>query len=162
MTSGRFWPIAAALTVSAVALSAACGGGSGSPCTSCPPMEGTYTVEFAAGELPAECATLGVTLPQGPLDIQRAGGGLTATWEGVELQGTLYQSLDFNLLGTEAQLDGGRTQFSLNGRYTPGSMDGGVGSLSGSFTGSYTRGSAQGPRNCSILRAYTAAQQRQP
>jgi hypothetical protein len=162
MTSGRFWLIAAALAITTVALSAACGGSNGAPCTSCPPMEGRYTVEFAAGEIPNDCATLGVTLPQGPLDIQRAGGGLTATWDDIEMQGTLYQSLDFTLLGAEAQPDGGRTQFSVNGRYAPGGTDGGVGSISGTFTGSYTRGSAQGPRNCSILRAYTAAQQRQP
>lgn len=161
MTSGRFWLIAAALAATAVAFSAACGG-SGSPCTSCPPMEGRYTVEFAAGAIPEDCAALGVTLPRGPLDIQRAGAGLTATWDEVELEGTLYQSLDFSLLGTEAELDGGRTQFSVSGRYMPGSADGGVGAISGSFTGAYTRGSAQGPRNCSIFRAYTAAQQRQP
>ena len=161
MTSGRFWLIAAALAATAVAFSTACGG-SGAVCTSCPSMEGRYTVEFAAGAIPADCTALGVTLPQGPLDIQRSGGGLTATWEEVELEGTLYQSLDFNLLGTQAEPDGGRTQFSVSGRYAPGSTDGGVGTLSGSFTGSYTRAAAQGPRNCSIFRAYTAAQQRQP
>lgn len=162
MTSGRFWLIAAALTTTAVALSASCGGSGGSPCTSCPPMEGRYTVQFAAVGTPDECAPLGVTLPQGPLDIQRAGSALTATWEELELQGTLYQSFDFTLLGNEAQQDGGRTQFSLNGRYTPGSTDGGLGSISGSFTGTYTRGTAQGPRDCSLFRPYTAAQQRQP
>jgi hypothetical protein len=161
MTSGRLWLIAAALSTTAVALSAACGA-SGSPCTSCPPLEGRYTVAFAAGETPDDCAALGVTLPQGPLDIQRAGAGLTATWEEVELQGTLYQSLDFTLLGAEVPLDGGRTQFSLNGRYMPGSADGGVGALSGSFSGSYTRASPQGQSDCSIVRPFTAAQHRQP
>lgn len=161
MTSGRFWLRAAALTATAAASFAACGGG-GAPCTSCPPLEGRYTVEFAAGELPDECMELGVGLPQGGLDIHRAGAALTATWEEVALQGTLYQSLDFTLLGTDTRLDGGSTQFSLSGRYTPGSADGGLGAISGTFTGSYTRGAAQGTRRCSLYRAYTATQQRQP
>jgi hypothetical protein len=162
MNSGRFWLIVAALATSAVALSAACGNGGGSPCTNCPPMEGRYGVAFAAVTSPDECAPLGVTLPQGPLDVARAGAALTATWDGIEMEGTLYQSLDFNLLGADAQLDGGRTTFSLNGRYTPGSTDGGMGMLSGSFTGTYTRGSPQGQQNCSLFRPYTAAQQGQP
>jgi hypothetical protein len=162
MNSGRFWLIVAALATSAVALSAACGNSGGAPCTNCPPMEGRYMVEFALVATPDECAPLGVSLPRGPLDVERAGGALTATWDGIDMQGTLYQSLEFNLLGTDAELDGGRTTFSLNGRYTPGSTDGGMGMLSGSFTGTYTRGSPQGPRDCSLFRPYTAAQQRQP
>lgn len=162
MTSGRFWLFAAALATTAVALSAACGSANGSPCTSCPPIEGLYTVQFAAVSTPDECAPLGVTLPRGPLDIHRAGSALTATWDGIGLEGTLFQSFDFTLLGNEAQLDGGRTQFSVSGKYTPGSTDGGLGSISGSFTGTYNRGTAQGPRDCSLFRPYTATQQRQP
>lgn len=162
MNSGRFWLIVAALATTAMALSAACGSGGGAPCTNCPPMEGRYVVAFAAVTSPDECAPLGVFLPRGPLDIERAGAALTATWDAIEMQGTLYQSYDFTLLGTDAELDGGRTTFSLNGRYTPGSTDGGIGTLSGSFTGTYTRGSPQGPQDCSLFRPYTAAQQRQP
>ncbi|HYI00790.1 hypothetical protein [Hyalangium sp.] len=161
MTSGRFWMIAATLASTTAALAAGCGD-NGSPCSTCPSMEGRYALEFAEGAIPADCASLGVTLPQGPLDIQRAGAGLTATLEGVELQGTVYQTFDFSLLGTQAALDGGSTQYSVSGRYTPARTDGGTGGISGSFTGTYARGSAQGTRRCSILRAYTAAQQRQP
>jgi hypothetical protein len=161
MTSGRFWLIAAALVTTATAVAAGCGD-SGAPCTTCPPIEGRYALEFEAGTIPADCASLGVGLPQGPLDIQRTGAGLTATLEGVPMEGTLYQTYDFSLLGTQPSLDGGSTQFTVSGRYTPTRVDGGMGSISGSFTGTYARGSAQGTRRCSVFRAYTAAQDGQP
>jgi len=161
MTSGRFWLIAATLATTATALAAGCGD-SGAPCKTCPPIEGRYALEFEPGAIPADCTSLGVGLPQGALDIQRAGAGLTATLDGVPLEGTVYQSFDFNLLGTQSALDGGSTQLSLSGRYTPGRLDGGTGAIAGSFTGTYARGSAQGTRRCSIFRAYTAAQGGQP
>jgi hypothetical protein len=161
MTSGRFWLIATGLALTATAVAAGCGN-VGAPCTTCAPIEGRYPLEFEAGSLPADCASLGVGMPQGPLDIQRSGAGLTATLDGVPMEGTLFQSNDFSLLGAQAALDGGSTQFSLSGRYTPTARDGGTGSISGSFTGSYARGSAQGTRRCAIFRGYTATQQGQP
>jgi hypothetical protein len=159
MTSGRFWLLALLLGGAAMAAAAGCNGG-GAPCTKCPPMEGRYMLQFTAGPLPADCVSLAVNLPQGPLDIQRAGSGLTATLEGVELQGTAFQSFDFNLLGIDTRPDGGSTQFSFSGRYTPGQADGGTGQIAGTFTGDYARESAQGLSRCSIIRDYTAAQQR--
>ncbi len=75
------------------------------------------------------------------------------------MQGTVFQSSDFNLLGSQAALDGGSsTQFALSGTYTPGHPDGGTGQISGSLTGTYTRPSAQGTNRCSLSRAYTATQ----
>lgn len=161
MTFGRFWMIATGLALTATAVATGCGNG-GSPCTTCAPIEGRYPLVFEAGSLPADCASLGVGLPQGPLDIQRSGPGLAATLDGVPLEGTLFQSNDFNLLGASSGLDGGSTQFSVSGRYTPALQDGGTGSLSGSFTGTYARGSAQGTRRCSVFRGYTATQGGQP
>ncbi len=72
MTSGRFWLIVAALASPLVAAAVGCGS-NGGPCTTCPPIEGRYPLEFAAGDVPADCASLGVLLPRGPLDIRRAG-----------------------------------------------------------------------------------------
>jgi hypothetical protein len=167
MTSRRFWLFTAALarplmtTAMATAMATALGcGGTGAPCTHCPPIEGRYPLEFAAGAVPTDCASLGVALPKGPLDIQRAGSQLTATMDDVSLQGTVYQSAEFNLLGSQVPQDGGSsTQFSLTGTYTPGRPDGGTGKISGSFTGSYARPSAQGTSRCTLPRAYTATQQ---
>lgn len=161
MTSGRFWLIAATLTGTAVALSPGCGDDN-EPCTSCPSIAGRYPLDFADDTVPADCAALNVALPKGPLEIQHTDSELTASLEDVPLRGTLYQSLDFTLLGTQAQLDGGSTQLNLSGRYMPGAPDGGTGRLSGTFTGTYTRGSAQGARRCTINRSYTAPQQGRP
>ncbi len=161
MTSGRFWMMAAVLAGAVLGPAVGCGGG-GTPCTTCAPIEGRYPLEFAAGTLPSDCVA-GVALPTGPLDIQRSGNGLTATLDAVPMQGTLYQSTEFNLLGSQALQDGGSsTQFSISGTYTAGKPDGGLGQIAGSFTGTYTRPTAQGSGRCSIFRAYTAAQQRQP
>lgn len=158
MTSGRFWLIAAALATPAI-VAIACGGNN-APCSTCAPIEGHYPLEFAAGDVPTECASLGVALPKGALDIQRAGSQITATLDDVPMQGTLFQSSEFNLLGTQAATDGGSgTQFAFSGTYTPGRPDAGTGHLSGSFTGTYTRPSPQGSGHCTLPRAYTATQQ---
>ncbi|WP_224366452.1 hypothetical protein [Hyalangium versicolor] len=165
MTSGRFWVIATTLASTAVAVAIGCGE-DGAPCTACPSIEGRYPLEFAAGSLPAECTSLGVTLPKGPLEIQHTGSQLNATLDAVGLQGTLFQNYSFTLLGSQSATDGGTTQFSLSGTYIPGradgGTDGGTGQLSGSFTGTYTRPSAQGTARCSLVRAYTATQNGQP
>jgi hypothetical protein len=155
MTCGRFWLFTPALWSAAVALSAGCGNGV-LPCTDCPPLEGRYSLEFADGATPAECTTLGVRLPEGPLELQRTGSQLTTTLGGVALQGTLYQTYDFNLLGTQGEASGGSTSLNLSGRYAPGPTDGGAGRLSGTFTGTYTRPSAQGTLRCTLSRPYTA------
>jgi hypothetical protein len=162
MTSGRFWLTAtAALASTLVLLSPGCGD-SGAPCTNCPAIEGRYPLTFADPSVPADCAELGVALPKGPLDIQRTGSQLTASVEDVALQGTIYQSQDFTLQGAQAALDGGSTNMSFNGRYTPGNPDGGVGRIAGTFSGTYARGTTQGTQRCSINRSYTATQQARP
>jgi hypothetical protein len=150
------------LVSTAFAVAAGCGGSTGAPCTSCAPIEGRYPLEFAAGTLPEDCAALGVDLPRGPLVIQRMGNGLNATLETVPMQGTLYQSAEFTLLGNQTGDGGSTTQFSLTGTYTPGQADGGTGKLSGSFTGTYNRPSPQGMSRCSLFRPYTATQNGQP
>ena len=96
----------------------------------CAPVEGRYPLGFEAGTLPADCTSLGVGLPQGPLDIQQPGSGARRRrWTAWPMEGTLYQGNDFSLLGTQAALDGGTTQFSMSGRYTQSVLDGGTGSL---------------------------------
>src|SRR5687767_4325643 len=100
MNSGRFWLLAIPLVGVAFLASPGCGGSTGSPCTNCPPIEGTYALEFAPGPVPQDCATIGVQLPQGPLEIERTGPQLTASLNGVELSGTLYASYDFSLLSS--------------------------------------------------------------
>ncbi len=156
MNSGRFWLLAASLAGVAFVVSPGCGGGTGSPCTNCPPIEGTYALQFAPGSVPQDCATLGVQLPQGPLEIERTGPQLTASLNGVELTGTLYASYDFSLLSSPTQRDGGVDTFTLNGRYIPVLRDGGTPQINGTFLGNYTRTPPQGTQRCTLNRSYTA------
>jgi hypothetical protein len=100
-----------------------------------------------------------VQLPQGPLEIERTGPQLNASVDGVKLQGTLFQSYDFNLLSAQTQLDGGTDTLSFSGRYVPVLRDGGTGSISGSFSGDYSRTAPQGTRRCTLSRTYTATQE---
>jgi hypothetical protein len=159
MNSGRFWLLVVSLAGTAVVLSPGCGDNTGTPCGNCPPMEGSYELEFAAGTLPADCAAIGVRFPQGQLEIERTGPNLNATVDGVGLTGTLYQSYDFNLQSPLSAFDGGTDTLSFSGRYIPVVRDGGVGQLTGSFTGTYTRTAPQGTRRCTLSRSYTATQE---
>ncbi|MDY7227985.1 hypothetical protein [Hyalangium rubrum] len=159
MTSGRFCLIAVTLAGTAVALSPGCGDSNVEPCTTCPPIEGRYTLEFAEGALPAECNPLSIELPEGPLEVNRAGSQLTGTVDGVALQGTVYQTYDFSLVGARTPTDGGTETYSFSGRYVPARMDGGTGQLTGSFNGNYSRTLPTGAQRCAVGRAYTATQQ---
>lgn len=158
MTSGRFWLIT--LSLSGTALALGCGE-AGSACTECPPLEGRYALEFAPGTVPEACASLGVGLPEGPLELQRAGSQLTGSVEDVSLQGTVYSNGTFSVLGTRVvEGGGGSDSLGFNGRYTPASTDGGTAAqLSGTYTGGTTRGSGQGAPPCSLVRSFTATRQ---
>ncbi|SES79008.1 hypothetical protein [Stigmatella erecta] len=151
MTSGRLWLAALCL------LSTGCDD-EGAPCTDCPAIEGRYALAFAEGTVPAACASQGVGLPQGPLDLQRTGSQLTGSMEGVALQGSVYTNSSFLLLGSQG-LDGGSDSLSFSGNYSAGNPDGGTqAQLTGSLTRGYTRaGSSTAP--CSLVRSFTATRQ---
>jgi hypothetical protein len=148
MTSGRLWLAALCL------LATGCDS-EGAACTDCPAVEGRYALSFAEGALPAACASGGVGLPQGPLDLQRAGAQLTGTVEDVALRGSVYANSTFTLLGSRG-LDGGSDSLAFTGSYSAGDPDGGApAQLTGSLTRGFTRaGSTSAP--CSLVRSFTA------
>jgi hypothetical protein len=121
-------------------------------------MEGRYALVFAEGTVPAACASEGVGLPQGPLELQRSGSQLTGSMEGVALQGSVYVNSTFQLLGSQG-LDGGSDSLNFSGSYSAGGPDGGPqAQLTGSLTRGFTRaGSATAP--CSLVRSFTATRQ---
>jgi hypothetical protein len=168
MTSGRFWPLPAALAGAlALLLAPGCGENVGQPCTTqCGQIEGSYELHLGDAGVPADCANLGVRLPEGPLAITRAGAQLGGSVEGVTMRGTLYQSGDFTLLGSRAgSPDGGTgdsTSFSFNGRFQAAREDAGTpASLAGTFNGTYTRSGGPGgaARTCTVNRPYTATRE---
>ncbi len=161
MNSGRFWLIVATLAGTTATLSGGCGE-SAAPCTTCPPIEGRYALEYGAGTIPPDCTALAVALPEGPLDIQRVGSQLSGSVDGVALQGTVFSTYDFSLVSTVGPTDGGTDTLSFSGRYASARGDGGTGQLAGSFSGTYSRNTPQGTRRCSLTRPFTATQQGQP
>ncbi|NOK38837.1 hypothetical protein D7W79_42310 [Corallococcus exercitus] len=171
MTSGRFAPLAAVATVvvsgSLLLLApAACDSNATVDCgDACAPVEGTYPLAFQddAG-LPAECVNLNVqALADGePLAIQRTDGGiLTGSLKGVALTGQVYASGFLTLTGTPPpSSDGGvSTFFSLTATITGSPEDGGGGSLSGNFTGNYSRIQGTSALRCNVTRPFTATRQ---
>ncbi|MET0405399.1 MAG: hypothetical protein ABW123_23485 [Cystobacter sp.] len=165
MTTGRIHLLGGVIGLVGLALAAGCGG-SPQGCSQCSPIDGRYDVALGAGVTPASCQGVTVTLPEGPLEVARQGGELTASLDGLTLHGTLYQTNDFNLLGTRAGSppgDGGTAvgpeSASLSGRYVAGIGDGGVDSLIGDWQGNFVSTSTGGTRRCSVTRPFTATRQ---
>ncbi|WP_223646328.1 hypothetical protein [Corallococcus sp. EGB] len=170
MTSGRFAPLSAVATVVLsgtflMLAPAACHGGGPLDCgDTCAPVEGTYPLFFQddAG-VPPECANLDVQLiADGErLSIQRADGGgvLTGTLTGVELTGRVHASGAVVLNGGPLpSSDGGvNTFFSVNAIFTAGPDDGG--SLSGTFSGDFSRNQGSSTLGCIVTRQFTATRQ---
>ncbi|QAT85266.1 hypothetical protein EJ065_3705 [Corallococcus coralloides] len=172
MTSGRFAPLAAVATavVSSTFLllgPAGCDESQSVACTDdCPAVEGAYPLTFTGDAgLPAECVNLNVQpLAEGEvLSIQRTEGGmLTGTLAGVALTGQVYATGDLTLTGVPPpSSDGGvSTVYTLSATHTGGPEDGGVGSsLSGNFTGQFSRVQGTSALRCNVARPFTATRQ---
>ena len=163
MTSGRFRLLLLPAVLGGVLVVNEWGcGGTSAGCVQCPPMEGRYALAFGEGTDPAACASVGVQLPTGPLEVSRAGDALTAQVEDVTLRGTLYQSYDFTLLGLGSGGEDGGTRLdamSFSGRYVPARGDGGVPTLAGNWQADYSRGAATGVQRCAVTRPFTATRQ---
>ncbi|WP_375759190.1 hypothetical protein [Corallococcus exercitus] len=168
MTTGRFAPLAAAAVVSGalLLLVPSCKDGEAVDCgDACAPVEGTYPLAFQGDAgLPAECVNLNVqAVADGEaLAIQRADGGiLTGSLTGVALTGQVYASGDLILTGTPPpSSDGGVSTFlSLTAAFTGGPEDGGGGSLSGTFSGQYSRIQGTSALRCTVTRPFTATRQ---
>ncbi|WP_426752499.1 hypothetical protein [Myxococcus sp. Y35] len=158
MTSGRFLRFCAGL----LTLTAwGCGSGD-TGCTDCPAVEGRYPIQLTGSAgVPAECALLGVELPEGEvLEIARTGDSLTSELAGVALRGTIGFQGAFNLTGSATNTGasgGARTDtLNINGSYIAPVTDGGTASISGVFTGMYARGSNTGGQRCTVSSPFSA------
>ncbi|WP_147444368.1 MULTISPECIES: hypothetical protein [Corallococcus] len=168
MKTGRFLPLVTVTTAvvsSAVLMLAPACDDEGTPldcAETCAPVEGSYPLAFLADAgLPPECVNLNVPpLPDGKdLVLEREGSALTASLDGVDLQGQVFPSGDLSVTGgPPPSSDGGLTTFlSLNASFTGGVADSGVGgSLTGSFSGNYSRIQGNASQRCSVTRPFTA------
>lgn len=135
------WSIALVLSASAVT---GCGGAS--PCRTCPPIDGTYSVRWDAdGGVNASCP--GPRLPSWTLSQRDT--QITTTIAGVALGGTLYDSYDLLLTGTQTGLN-----YRLKAIAIPegSSADAGM-RLLGTFT---TRTSGDAGDTCESNEGFTA------
>lgn len=130
-----------------------CGPSDTLPCNDCPEVSGQWMLHYETGTAPsAACEQLGKTTPPEVLELAQVGSGLTSTFDGVELRGTLYDTFDFSLNGTQQDGDGGTTSITLSGRYVPALAATDAGErLQGNFVGRYGEGAA-----CVLSRGYTA------
>ncbi|RKH34334.1 hypothetical protein [Corallococcus llansteffanensis] len=168
MNTGRFIPLAAVTTAlvssTVLLLAPACGDdGAAQDCgEECAPVEGAYPLAFRGDAgLPPECVNLNVpALPEGKdLRLMRDGGTLTGSLEGVALRGQVSATGDLSLTGAPLpSADGGLTTFlSLTASFTGGPADGGGdGSLSGIFTGNFSRLNGGTSQRCFVTRPFTA------
>ena len=92
----------------------------GQPCTDCPPIEGTWFLQYVAPDFPCDGGTLAA--PQMTVSFTREGSVVRAAIDGVQLNGTLYDSYDFSLSG---QMPGGSLFVQVRGIYTASGADAG-------------------------------------
>jgi hypothetical protein len=127
---------------------AACSGAA--PCNACPPIDGVYAVTWADGGTASDaglCPRSGPRVPSWTL-AQR-GAQVTTTIGSVNLGGTLYDSYDLLLSGSE-----GSTSYSLRALTIPTgtSADGGI-DLRGTLT---TRTVPSSGDPCEVNETFTA------
>ena len=84
------------------------------PCADCPPVEGTWFLQYIAPDFPCDGGVLAA--PPATVAFTREGSVMRGAIEGVQVSGTLYDTYDFSLNG---QLPGGGLTISMRGRYNP-------------------------------------------
>jgi hypothetical protein len=86
------------------------------PCTSnCPPVEGVWFLQYLAPELPCDGGT--AAAPPTTVSFTRQGSVLKGAIDGIELNGTIYDSFDLTLHG---QMIGGGETISVSAHYKAG------------------------------------------
>jgi hypothetical protein len=87
------------------------------PCSTCPPIEGVWFLQYVAPVFPCDAGTP-LPTPPNALQLQREGSVLRSVLDGIELTGTLYDTYDFTLNG---QALGGGETVSMRALYRPAS-----------------------------------------
>lgn len=82
------------------------------PCTSCPPIEGVWFLQYTEPTFPCDAGT--PTTPPATVSFTREGSVMRGAIEGVTLSGTLYDTYDFTLAG---QSMNGDLTVNLRGLY---------------------------------------------
>jgi hypothetical protein len=141
--------VPALLTVLLGLLSLTSCGGNNPACNECPDLAGSWSLAWDPGEDPPACVEQGATLPEGAMALTQVGSAVRGTLAGVELQGTVFESWDFNLNGSEER-DEAAVLHSVGGRFVAGqpALET-VDRLLGTYTATH-------PQGCVLSRGYVA------
>ena len=91
------------------------------PCTDCPPIEGTWFLQYLAPDFPCDGGT--PAAPPMTVSITREGSVLRSAMDGIPLTGTLYEGFEFSLNGQSTPID---ELVSMRGIFRPATTaDGG-------------------------------------
>jgi hypothetical protein len=126
------------------------------PCSRCPAIAGRYALswESPSGTPSSACATLAPAEPPDALDLEQATASVTSHLDGIRLTGTLYDTLDFTLLGSNPVEGGGADSVQLRAQFTAASSDGGVAQIRGRAVHTYRR-TGPGPQQlCTLDRGF--------
>jgi|CXWL01.1.fsa_nt_gi hypothetical protein len=85
------------------------------PCNECPPVEGRYTLVYEEGLFSSGCTAMLEKPPE--ITMARVGSLINANYGSTELRGTLYDTYDMSLLGTETTAALGTITTALRVRY---------------------------------------------
>lgn len=153
---------ASLLVLGLIVLTAArCDGGS--PCGTCPKVEGTYALTYkAASSESPDCAS--IPAPPGParLEITRAGAVLRASLNGAPGQGLLQETLDFSISAVEEPdggTDGGSQQTVMLRGYFVAPVVKGDGGEPGALIGKWVTHTERGAKFCDAERQATGVKQ---
>jgi hypothetical protein len=101
-----------------------CSGG-GNPCTTCPPVSGTWVFQYDTG-MSTGCEHTGLDALPTSMVIDQQQSVLHADLGGAQLSGSLFDTYDFRLNGSISSIDGGfDLVIQLRGLYVPAQSPGG-------------------------------------
>ena len=122
-------------------------------CNDCPPVGGTWAMEFSnVGALPEACTAVGVFSMEGPLELTQVGAALTGTLDGVALRGSVLETWEFTVNGSTSSDGGTSRSLALNGRYGPETTP----DAGDRLVGNLTQSLGAGEDTCIFTLGYTA------
>jgi hypothetical protein len=105
------------------------------PCSTCPPIAGTWALQYGSG-ISSGCDHAGFDAMPATLLVTQQSSVLHASFDALSLSGSLFDNYQFRLTGTGApSADGGLARaVELRGLYVPASTDGGERILDGNLS----------------------------
>lgn len=134
--------------IMALGFTAACG--SNVPCQVCPPLQGTWRMEYREAVDSEGCKMVAPPAPPATVTFGGSGNLVRYFINDAGFNGTVYDSNDFSINGISDQSDAGELGITLRGTYLPGRNDGGE-----SIVGTFTQNVRKGASSCARATPFT-------